>query len=101
MTMKLTHAGLQCVRVKRLKRLHFVTSRKDGTMNGFICSSPQYQYQGVAFELHGYCGPVPLRKDGEPAQRASKRTWEVLDQFMQLPIEDRKKYLVCGGCSVI
>lgn len=70
-------------------------------MNGFICSSPQYQYQGVVFELHGYCGPVPLRKDGEPAQRASKRTWEVLDQFMQLPIEDRKKYRVGGGCSVI
>lgn len=40
--------------------------------------SPKRTYN---FEYHHYCGPIPLRKDGEPMERIPKDFWEALEQW--------------------
>ena len=35
-------------------------------LNTIICGPQIYGYEGWTFELHAWCGPWPLRKDGHP-----------------------------------
>ena len=34
-------------------------------LHGWICSAREYEYRGWTFEVSGWGGPWPLRKDGE------------------------------------
>ena len=67
-------------------------------MNGIICSTPIYEYQGWIFE-YGPTGCWPLKKDGEPRKRAGRKFYTILDEFFDLTDEQRKAYRVGGGCT--
>jgi hypothetical protein len=69
---------------------------------GFLCSSPVYEYGGFTFEVHSYCGPNPLRKDGELMVRIPKRFWDVWEQFRVLSKDEKDAAMVVwGGCQPI
>jgi hypothetical protein len=67
-------------------------------LHGFICSPSVYEYKGWRFEDSGYSGPWPLRKDGEPRQRAGRVFWRVWGEWCDLPEEEKQKTRVGGGC---
>jgi hypothetical protein len=67
------------------------------TAHGFICSYPVYEYKGWTWE-ETYCGPWPLRKDGEPRKRAGRVFWKVWGEWQELPEDEKKKTRVGGGC---
>ena len=69
---------------------------------GFVCGPSVYEWGGFTFEVHSYFGPWPLRKDGEPMARASKRFWEAMSKFEALSSDEQKRYRVVeGGCRPI
>ena len=78
-----------------------VSTRKEATgMSGVImCCSPVYEYNGLKFEMHRYCGPIPLRKDGEPRERIPQAFWDSFQEWFNLTDAEQKEYLVEeGGC---
>ena len=66
-------------------------------MNGFICLTPIYKYEGWIFE-YGHTGCWPLRKNFEPRKRAGRKFYSMLKAFMDLPEDEQKTYRVGGGC---
>lgn len=65
--------------------------------NGIITTADCYRYKGVMFEWHHFCGPMPLRKDGEPSQ--SKRSpgrafYAAASEWHKLPKEEREKFRI-------
>jgi hypothetical protein len=69
-------------------------------MNGFICSARIYKYNGWVFEF-GYCGPWPLKKDGELRKRMGRKFLKDIDGFFKLSDKEKKKHNIGGGCIVI
>ena len=65
---------------------------------GFICGPRIYKYKGWFFEVHSYCGPWPLKKDGELRKRAGRVFWKVWASFDKLSKEDQEKHREGGGC---
>ena len=69
-----------------------------------LCSSNQYIYKGVYFEIHNFCGPHPLNKDGDPLEGwlglEDDPFWEVWDSF-QKEVDKNKFKVYSGGCLVI
>jgi hypothetical protein len=53
-----------------------------------------YEYKGYLIELHPGSGPLPLRKDWEPAKRARKGFWDAVTEFYNLPKKEQRKYLI-------
>ena len=68
-------------------------------MQGFICGPRLYRYGGWFFERHSYCGPWPLRQDGELRARAGRQFWKVIRQFETLSKVEQESYRVGGGCT--
>ena len=68
-------------------------------MNGFICSTPIYEFKGWIFE-YGPAGCWPLKKDGELRKKAGRKFYAIVDEFLRLPDEQRKAHRVGGGCTV-
>jgi len=62
--------------------------------HGFLCGPSIYKFNGWLFEFHDYCGPWPLRKDGELKKRAGRKFYKVIDEFVKLTKKQRKKYEV-------
>ena len=74
------------------------------TTNGYLCLGGNvYCFQGWTFEVHDYCGPWPLNKDGSPRKTAPGRVfWKMWDAFEALSDEEREACLVeRGGCVQI
>lgn len=67
-------------------------------VKGFICGPRLYEFDGWFFEIHAWCGPWPLKKDGEPRKRAGRVFWSVYDKFYKLTDEEKQSYRVGGGC---
>ena len=67
------------------------------TVKGFLCGPPIYEYGGWFFEF-GYCGPWPLRKDGELMKRAGRTFYKDLTPFFEMTTKQKAKYRVGGGC---
>lgn len=46
----------------------------DGRVSGIFCTTPEYEYvhegRTWRFEFGHYCGPWPIRKDGQPFKRS-------------------------------
>ncbi len=62
--------------------------------SGFICGPKVYRFNGYYFEWHNYCGPSPLRKDGELSQRTPKGFWDMVEEFQALSSEEKEKYRI-------
>ena len=67
-------------------------------LHGFICSAPVYEYKGWTFEIPGWSGPWPLRKDGELRARAGLVFWLAYSEWEDLPDNEKQKTRVGGGC---
>jgi len=65
-------------------------------IHGHICGPRLYEYKGWFFEHHSYCGPWPLRKDGELFKRAGDKFWDMIKEFEAL--SNREEHRVGGGC---
>lgn len=65
---------------------------------GYICGPRLYRFEGWFFVYHSYCGPWPLRQDGELRVRAGRRFWAMIKRFDALPEAERAAYCVGGGC---
>lgn len=65
----------------------------------FICGPRLYEYEGWCFEFH-YCGPWPLRQDGELRAHAGRRFWAMIARFDALTEAERATYRAggIGGC---
>jgi len=66
-------------------------------IKGFICSTSRYEFRGWWFE-YGYCGPWPLRKDGELRKRAGAKFWDIIKEFDDLPEAKKERCREGGGC---
>lgn len=66
------------------------------TVTGYLCGPRVYEYKCVVFEVSGYAGPWPLRKDGEPKKRAGDKFYSLYAEWDALP--DKESYRVGGGC---
>jgi hypothetical protein len=55
-----------------------------------------YRYKGVTFEWHHFCGPMLLRKDGEPSKRKNPgaRFYAIAQEWHDLPKEEREKFRI-------
>lgn len=62
----------------------------------FICRPHTYHFKGLTIETPAWCGPWPVRKNGEPYQRLPRRVREIMDEFCAL--SDPSPYRVGGGC---
>ena len=62
--------------------------------HGFICGPKVYEYKGYSFEWHSYCGPSPLKKNGEPSQRIPKGFWDMIDDFCKLDATGKEQFRV-------
>lgn len=60
--------------------------------NVIICYNNIYKFRGFLFEWHDYFGCTELTKKGNPRKRSSKEYYEILDEFMDLPKEERDTY---------
>jgi len=71
-------------------------------MRAIICSPAVYEYKGTLFEFHSYCGPWPLKKDGNPKKYAGKEFWDLWDEFSKLTRDEQNSYNIHrGGCQVL
>ena len=59
-----------------------------------IYKMPCYKYQGWYFQYdrNKPLAPHPLNKDGELKKRVGDKFWNMLDEFVNLPIEEQEKY---------
>jgi hypothetical protein len=65
--------------------------------NAIITVADCYRYKGVMFEWHHFCGPMPLRNDGEPSQakrQPSRAFYAIAAEWHKLPKEEREKYRI-------
>lgn len=68
---------------------------------GFMCGPRIYKFEGWFFEVHKWCGPWPLKKDGELRQRAGKKFFGMYERFNKLSDEEKDECRVGGGCVPI
>lgn len=74
-------------------------SKTTGMPGVIMCCSPAYEYKGWKFEMHNYCGPTPLRKDGEPRERIPQAFWGAFQEWFDLPDDEKATFLIQeGGC---
>jgi hypothetical protein len=65
----------------------------------YICSPRVYEFAGWVFEYGGYGTPWPLKKNGDPRERAGRIFWHVITTFEKLSQEERQEYYIGGGCE--
>ena len=70
-------------------------------VSGFLCGPRIYNYAGWTFEVSGYNGPWPLRKDGELRKRAVRKFYSEVQPFFDLCKPAREMFRVGGGCQPI
>jgi len=72
---------------------------RDREPTGFICGPKLYKFEGWFFQYHPWTsGPWPLKKDGDPRERAGKVFYDVFNRFDALSDLEKKKHRVGGGC---
>jgi hypothetical protein len=69
---------------------------------GITCSSNQYTYKGVTFEIHAFCGPCPLDENGDPEGGGrlleDNPFWEVWESF-EKEVDKEQFKVYAGGCK--
>jgi len=63
----------------------------DGTV-AIFCGPKLYKFNDWFFEWHSYCGPCPLKKNGETRKRAGRKFWKVVDEFQKLSDKQKEEY---------
>ena len=73
-------------------------TKESGEIHGWLCGPRIYKYKGVEFEIHSWCGPCPLKKDGSPKVRIPKSFWDLFEEFDKMPKKEQEKFRAGGGC---
>ena len=68
----------------------------DGRVNAIITMADIYKYKGFTFEVHRYCGPCKLKKDGEPAAAMGRRFWKVWSEWNKLTNQEKAATQISG-----
>ena len=55
-----------------------------------------YRYGGFTFELHYYCGPAKLTKNGDPAARQGRKFFKAIDEWLKLTDEQKEQTRFTG-----
>jgi hypothetical protein len=60
----------------------------------------EYRFNGWHFEMHRYCGPHPLKKNGEPMAKIPQSFWGTWKQFDALSADEKERHMVwkSPGC---
>jgi hypothetical protein len=73
------------------------------TSTVFLCSARRYCFEGWTFE--GSAGrngfPWPLKKNGDPKEKAGRQFFQMLKRFDALPKAEKETHRMGGGCEVI
>ena len=70
-------------------------------MKAFLCGPHIYKFEEVIFELHYWCGPHPLKKDGSPKKKVGKRFYDLYDRFSALSDNEKVACHISGGCIIL
>jgi len=54
----------------------------------FLCSSITYSYEGWVFDLPKYTSPWPLKRNGDPRERAGRQFYQMVKRFEKLTKEE-------------
>lgn len=82
--------------------LHVIPDGRGGSC--FVTMADIYEYRGLVFEFHSYCGPHPLRKDGELTKRfpgPKSRFWPVFEDWMKLSKAEKQKTRWSGRTAAL
>ena len=55
-----------------------------------------YTFAGVNFEMT-YCGPWPIKRNGDPKKRAGRRFYRRIEDWIAMSDADREIYRTGGG----
>jgi hypothetical protein len=54
-----------------------------------------YRYRGVTFEFHRYCGPIRLKKNGDPSNvPMGRKFWAMFEAWQKLSPSKKKRTLI-------
>ena len=63
--------------------------------NATICIADVYEFNGLLFELHPWCGVVPLNRcTGEPRKTMPPKLDAIAKRFTRLTRKQREQYRV-------
>lgn len=74
---------------------HAIRDEK-GRVTTILTLADVFQYKGFTFEVHRYCGPWKLRKDGEPAAAMGRRFWKAWSEWDKLTKEEKAATQISG-----
>lgn len=66
----------------------------NGKVNGCVTCGNIYHYKGFHFDMHYYCGPIKLNKDGEMAKRTGRKFWKAFIEWQSLSKKEQQKFLI-------
>ena len=66
----------------------------EGKRVGCMTVANIYRYKGFYFEMHYFCGPIKLKKDGEPAKRTGRTFWKSFTEWHSLSPAKQRKFLI-------
>ena len=68
----------------------------------FLCGPRIYTFEGWTFEDAGMAaGPWPLKKNGDPREKAGRQFYQMWGRFYKLSDEEKEKLRLGGGCKMI
>jgi len=67
-----------------------------GRITTILTMADIYEYKGVIFEVHRYCGPCKLKKDWEPAARMGRKFWKIWSEWDKLTKEEKAATQISG-----
>jgi len=67
----------------------------------FLCSPRTYSYEGWVFETPEYTSPWPLKKNGDPRERAGRKFYQMVKRFDKLAKEEQEKHRLGCGCEML
>ncbi len=67
-----------------------------------VCSARRYCFEGWTFEdsTCRYGFPWPLKKNGDPKEKAGRQFYQMWKRFDALPKAEKEKHRLGGGCEV-
>ena len=68
---------------------------------GFICGPRIFEFKGWLFEVSDHSGPWPLKKNGDPRERAGRTFYKMYSEFTFLTEDEQDACRVGGGCQRI
>lgn len=66
----------------------------DGKRSGCMTVANIYCYKGFYFDMHYFCGPIKVNKDGSDSKRTGRKFWAAWTEWSSLPKDEQCKFLI-------